>query len=90
MPSLFPLGRCVSTPGALQHLGALGVSPLELLQRHVSGDWGELSVEDKRANERALLDGTRILSAYTYYCIKFWVITEADRSATTILLPSEY
>jgi hypothetical protein len=61
------------------------------LCRHALGDWGDVDVEDKRANDQALVDGTRLLSAYhSQDDIRFWIITEADRSATTILLPEEY
>jgi hypothetical protein len=87
--SLFPLGRVVSTPGALEVLAPEEL--LVLLRRHQSGDWGEVDGHDQRANNRALKDGTRILSAYV--CgggEKVWIITEADRAATCILLPEEY
>jgi len=73
-----------------------GQSAAEFLNRHVSGDWGEVWDEDKQANEQALIDGTRLLSAYrTSLGEKLWLITEAidesgRRAATTILLPSEY
>lgn len=87
----FPLGRTVATPGALGALTEAGQSPLELLQRHVAGDWGDLDEADKAENELSLKEGFRILSAYKLKTgVKVWVITEADRSATTILLPSEY
>lgn len=89
MPGRFPLGRTVITPGALEALSTPTV--LAALHRHLNGDWGDLDAEDKAANERALVDGTRLLSAYrSSDDIKFWIITEADRSVTTILLPSEY
>jgi hypothetical protein len=88
---LFPLGRTVATPGALAALTESGEMPLEFLERHISGDWGDLSREDKAANTLALITGERILSAYsTAKGVKLWVITEADRSSTCILLPSEY
>ena len=87
----FPLGQTVATPGALEALMRAEQSPSELLTRHVLGDWGDLCDEDKEANERALEHGGRIFSAYIIEDgTKFWVITEADRSATTILLPQEY
>lgn len=86
---IFPLGKLVATPGALQ-----SVLPNEIqkaLNRHATGDWGELDDEDRKSNDRALLEGTRLLSAYkTQEEIRFWVITEWDRSVTTILLPQEY
>jgi len=88
----FPLGQTVATPGAAAALDALGQEPLDLLRRHVQGDWGNLDEEDQRANNRALKTGARLLSAYTLNdgvtCL--WIITEADRSATTLLLPQEY
>lgn len=88
---LFPLGRIVATPGARRALEEAGQSPTEFLDRHVSGDWGELDEEDKRENEFSVRNGFRILSAYTTLAgEKIWVITEADRSATTFLLPEEY
>ena len=88
---LFPLGRIVATPGALQALEASGEQPSVFLDRHVAGDWGELDDEDKRENDLSLRNGLRILSAYTTAAgEKIWIITEADRSATTLLLPEEY
>ena len=66
-------------------------NPFELLLRHVIGDWGDLDDEDKKENELSVKDGFRILSAYKLETgVKVWVITEADRSTTTFLLPSEY
>lgn len=93
---LFPLGRTVATPGALEELERAGQSPAELLRRHESGGWGDLDEHDKQANEDALKHGDRILSAYVLNTgVKLWIITEAAdesgrREATTILLPSEY
>lgn len=88
---LFELGRVVATPGALKALQKAERSPAELLRRHVIGDWGDLSAGDKEANEAALQDGSRIFSAYVLPSgVKLWVITEADRSSTCILLPAEY
>ena len=87
----FPLGRVVATPGALDSLQDADHNPLELLDRHVSGDWGDLSEEDRQENELSIEKDYRILSAYVLDTgVKVWVITEADRSVTTILLPSEY
>ena len=87
----FPLGQTVATPGALEALQQAGQSPAEFLARHVSGDWGQLCADDMRANEEALVNGERILSAYkTNQGVKLWIITEADRSSTCILLPEEY
>jgi hypothetical protein len=85
------LGQIVATPGALAALEASGESPLEFLSRHAAGDWGELSDEDRRENEFSLEHGFRLLSAYTLNNgTKIWIISEADRSSTCILLPSEY
>lgn len=87
----FPLGRVLATPGAVSTLAESCQDPSDFITRHARGDWGEVSAEDKRANTRALADGTRLLSAYTTAVgDKLWIITEADRSATTLLLPSEY
>jgi hypothetical protein len=87
----FPLGRVVATPGALEALQASGQAPWDFLSRHVSGDWGEVDAEDWHLNDQALEVGSRILSAYkTATGVKIWVITEADRAVTTILLPEEY
>jgi hypothetical protein len=90
--ALFPLGQIVATPGALSALGGEGINSDALLTRHVTGDWGELSEEDRRENEFSIKEGFRILSAYKLprTGAKLWIITEADRSVTTILLPDEY
>lgn len=91
MAALFPLGRTVATPGALEALEQAQQSPLEFLRRHQAGDWGELCDADKRENELSIKHGFRILSAYrTVRDVRLWVITEADRSVTTVLLPEEY
>lgn len=88
----FSLGRTVATPGALAALSPEEIP--QLLSRHARGDWGELEESDKLENESALNcgeDDGRLLSAYTSASgVKVWIITEADRSATTILLPEEY
>ena len=87
----FELGLVVATPGALEVLGGLEVSPTELLERHASGDWGDIPTEDARENEYALSRDLRILSSYPLPTgERVWIITEADRSSTCILLPSEY
>ena len=87
----FPIGKPVITPAAQAALDATGISAVLLLARHVNGDWGDLSVEDLAANELAVLTGKRLLSSYAVPGGgKVWIITEADRSATTILLPDEY
>ena len=87
----FSLGRTVATPGALAALEEAGEIPFRLFWRHERGDWGCVCQDDAAANEQSLVDGSRILSAYTLKTgVKVWLITEADRSATTILLPEEY
>jgi hypothetical protein len=87
----FSLGRLVSTPGALHAFVHAGDSPMAFLNRHMNGDWGDVDSEDKKANDHACLNRMRILSSYkTSKGEKVWIITEADRSATTILLPAEY
>lgn len=93
---LFKLGQVVATPAALQALEDAQQSVWEFLFRHVSGDWGELSDDDRRLNDEAVKDGSRILSAYILKNgVKVWIITEATddhgtRAATTLLLPDEY
>lgn len=87
---LFALGQTLTTPGALVVMQGMGISPVSLLSRHQAGDWGNLDEDDKAANDDAITNGDRIFSAYRFDTVKFWVITEADRSATTILLPEEY
>ena len=92
----FPLGQVVATPGALEALQRNHTTGLEFLQRHARGDWGDLSNEDRQANEEALHSGARILSSYLLTDeTKLWIITEAadkrgNRTATTLLLPDEY
>ena len=87
----FALGQTFITPGAEEALQIAGQTAIEFLRRHMSGDWGELSDEDVKENEFSLKEGLRLLSAYqTGKGQKIWIITEADRSSTTILLPSEY
>lgn len=86
---LFELGRVVSTPGALEALTREDIDAA--LARHHRGDWGDISLSDWRVNEEALSVGLRLLSIYTAKGGKrFWIITEADRSSTCVLLPSEY
>lgn len=85
----FRLGRVLITPGALAELQPSDV--LVALRRHAAKDWGDLCPEDRDRNDEALLLGTRVLSAYQAQGgTKFWIITEADRSCTTVLLPEEY
>lgn len=95
----FELGQLCYTPGAQSALEQYQVSPLDLITRHVNGDWGEVCPDDAEANEDALRTGARLLSAFVLSppegsdlstSVKIWVITEADRSVTTLLLPEEY
>lgn len=93
---LFTSGQMLMTPGAMQALDEAGQHPMEFLNRHFRGDWGDLDEQDKQENELSLREGYRILSAYhTSKNVKLWIITEAvdesgERSVTTILLPMEY
>jgi hypothetical protein len=88
---LFELGRLVATPGALELLTRSEQTALEFLARHSRGDWGECGPEDASENDFSVKAGFRIFSVYrTRNGEKLWVITEADRSVTTLLLPSEY
>ena len=87
----FALGRLVATPGALAALAAAGTSPLPYLQRHAGGDWGDVGADDRRANDRALRHGERLFSVYVLPDGgRLWIITEWDRSKTTVLLPEDY
>ena len=90
MTAPLPLGKVLATPGALKLLLEAGGRPFELLARHATGDWGELCAFDRRQNEIALREGLRIFSSYETSAGRVWIITEADRSITTILLPEEY
>ena len=85
-----PLGHVVATPGALDLVRSHGLNVVALVRRHASGDWGTLDAHDRDANRRALRSGARVMSVYPTAGGTLWVITEADRSATTVLLPSEY
>ncbi len=96
VPPKFDLGQVVATPEALRLLEESGQSPGFFLDQHVQGSWGEVNAEDKRLNDQALVDGSRLLSAYrTLKGERIWIITEATgddgkRSATTILRPDQY
>lgn len=91
MPSKFMLGCVVATPGALIALTEAKDSFKAYLSRHASGDWGEVCSQDAAENELSLIAGFRLLSAYRIKNgTRIWIITEADRSSTTILLPEEY
>lgn len=85
----FPLGRLVATPAVLAIVSAEDITTG--LARHLQGDWGDLDNDDRSANDRALIEGSRLLSAYhAANGTKFWIITEWDRSITTVLLPEDY
>jgi hypothetical protein len=86
--SKFVLGQVVSTANAAQHLDIIAVK--EALHRHVSGDWGDICPEDASENEHSLKEGNRLMSVYGAGEHRFWIITEADRSVTTILMPEDY
>ena len=92
----FSIGKLLATPAALEALQLADVDLIDLVERHICKDWGDLSDEDKRLNDEALHDGTRIRSAYILPTeVKIWIITEAadnkgERAATTALLPEEY
>lgn len=89
--SPFQLGQVVATPGALAALRESGHTPIDFLQRHSKGDWGDLEGCDVKSNEIGLREGDRIVSSYqTRKGETVWIITEADRSSTCLLLPSEY
>ena len=88
---LFKPGRVVATPGAMEAMEENNILSLDLLSRHLCGDWGVVPREDAQANLDALKYGSRVLSSYTLTDgRRIWLITEADRSATTFLLPEEY
>ena len=91
IPIKLPLGRLLATPGAIDAMLKARQNAAEFLQRHASGDWGTVGAEDRAANNQAVNIFERILSAYRLKTgVRIWIITEADRSATTILLPAEY
>jgi hypothetical protein len=87
---LFDLGMIVATPDALQHCISNNVIPSTLIQRHAAGDWGELDTEDVSSNVQAIQHDLRIFSSYIVGDSRVWCITEADRSSTCLLLPSDY
>ena len=92
----FPIGKLLATPAALKALQEANVDIIDLVERHICKDWGDLSDEDKHLNDEALHDDSRILSAYILPTeVKIWTITETaddqgERAATTELLPAEY
>jgi hypothetical protein len=88
---LFNPGRIVATPGAMDALNDSPMQAAALLDRHMAGDWGDVCDEDSRANTDALRYGNRLVSVYaTQSGARLWIITESDRSVTTLLLPDEY
>lgn len=91
MPRLFDLGHVVATPGCLRAFESTGQVPAHFLERHNAGDWGELDADDIAENMLSLAEGFRLLSAYRLADqTRIWIITEADRSSTCLLLPEEY
>jgi len=89
--ALFPTGRILATPGALEAIERAGQDPIHFLRRHLKGDWGEIDDHDRAENAFSLAQGFRLLSSYKMASgEKLWIITEADRSATTLLLPEDY
>ena len=84
----FSLGQVVATRGAFETLNVADIGTA--LRRHMAGDWGDVCAEDRQANDFALTSGGRLLSAFHAGAVKFWIITEADRSATTVCVPDEY
>ena len=93
----FPIGKLLATPASMEALQDADVDIIELVERHIAKDWGDLSDDDKKLNDDDLHDGSRILSAYILdkTGVKIWIITEAtndnrERTATTVLLPEEY
>ena len=91
MATRFELGRLLATPGVLEAVEAAGDDLLIYVARHAAGDWGTVDDDDREANEQELAHGARLLSAYLLRDgTKFWIITEADRASTTVLLPEEY
>ena len=87
---LFSLGQLVFTPGVADFIAAHKINGLRLLARHAVGDWGDMDAADKRENELSVKQGYRIFSSYNVPGGKIWIITEADRSSTCMLLPEEY
>ena len=89
-PPLFELGRLAATPGALEALRSADMDARDLLRRHITGDWGDVGADDARENELSVREGFRILSSYRLATgVTVWIITEADRRTTTLLLSAE-
>lgn len=90
-PPLFPMGVFVATPGAINLMHSLRLHIPKFLNRHLSGDWGDIDPEDRKLNDQAVQDGNRIISCYELTDTdRVWFVTESDRSVTTLLLPEEY
>ena len=88
--ALFELGSIVATPGALQFCEEHGIDPLGLIGRHAGGEFGDLDADDVAANMHGIKHDLRVFSSYQFKQGKVWIITEADRSSTCLLLPNEY
>lgn len=89
-PTLFPLGQVVATPAVLEHFDRHEINAQEFIERHRRGDWGNVPPEDAKENDFSVPHGFRVLSAYGIAGERVWIITEADRSVTTLLFPREY
>lgn len=87
---LFALGQIVATPAVLAHLNEHRIHPDTYIRRHQCGDWGNVPSEDAGENDFSVLNGLRVLSSYEIAAERVWIITEADRSVTTLLMPNEY
>jgi hypothetical protein len=90
MMKLFETGRIVATPGAMSVLAETGTDPMDLLNRHASGDWGDVPAEDAKENLFSIKHGFRVMSSYRIGSERVWIITESDRNSSCLLLPSEY
>lgn len=86
----FLLGHVVATRGAIEAIQELGIDPVALIMRHASGDWGDLDATDKQLNDHALYEDGRVLSKYDVQGASFYIITEWDRSVTTLMLTDDY
>jgi hypothetical protein len=87
---LFPLGRLIATAGVNAHLIDNDIDPTPFICQHHCGQWGDVPPEDAQENDFSVLNGLRVLSSYQMAGERVWIITEADRSSTTLLFPSEY
>lgn len=89
-PLLFTLGTVVATPEAIRRMAALHIDPAKLLAKHASGDWGEISTEDKASNDQSVRTRGMIMSSYGRGDKRIWLITDSGHGTTTILLPEDY